>query len=365
MASKILHRIRRSIGKDDEVGREGAGSGLEEVEEFPESSELDDDTEGLSTRLSGTLSFNSSDLTCETEEVSVTDSDAEHQWESSDSESESQESSVQEELPHCQQLTRQLQESWKKSRVKIIPDKLVFEVTNASVVQDGSSKYVLYTIHLIKFGCFDKTPAIITRRYTDLKKLNEKLRKLFKSDMEDICFPKKKLRRNFAAETIAKRSRGFEQYLSHLHSIPEIRHSKVFMEFFYLDYLKAGQKLLQSGIYSDAVSTWSNALCLQDKLGSRDTGHQLHTLAALTVCHQELEQLEEAQSYCEKALQLIRKQEGHHLLVPLLQVNIRLSWKIAKDKRQSEAYLQQLQENGVDIVNQLSLKECLIMKPLV
>ncbi|XP_010225064.1 PREDICTED: sorting nexin-21-like, partial [Tinamus guttatus] len=37
--------------------REEAAQGPAEAEDFPESSELEDDTEGLSTRLSGTLSF--------------------------------------------------------------------------------------------------------------------------------------------------------------------------------------------------------------------------------------------------------------------------------------------------------------------
>lgn len=40
-------------------------------------------------------------------------------------------------------LTRQLQESWRNLRSRSLPEKLVFEVTDASVVQEGTSKYVV------------------------------------------------------------------------------------------------------------------------------------------------------------------------------------------------------------------------------
>lgn len=57
MAARILHRLRHALA--GEGGREERVHGGSEAEDFPESSELEDDTEGLSTRLSGTLSFTS------------------------------------------------------------------------------------------------------------------------------------------------------------------------------------------------------------------------------------------------------------------------------------------------------------------
>lgn len=40
-------------------------------------------------------------------------------------------------------LTHQLQESWRSLRTRSVPERLVFEVTDASVVQESSSKYVV------------------------------------------------------------------------------------------------------------------------------------------------------------------------------------------------------------------------------
>lgn len=55
MAARILHRLRHALGA--EGAREERAHDGGEAEDCPESSELEDDTEGLSTRLSGTLSF--------------------------------------------------------------------------------------------------------------------------------------------------------------------------------------------------------------------------------------------------------------------------------------------------------------------
>ncbi|XP_038658967.1 sorting nexin-21 isoform X2 [Scyliorhinus canicula] len=415
MASKIIRKLRTTVRK--------VNTTEESVEDFPERSELDDDTEGFSARLSGTLSFGDADLADEDCcEAAARNSGSEflHSFESDGIE---YTESPLGELKPSNMLTTQLQESWNKSRGNLIEEKLVFEVTSANVVHDSSSKYVgnqasspdhphtlwtpltratqrvntqtssskrrhswhlhppseqiltpwwdlligrllghsvAYTIHVIKLGSFDDNRALIIRRYTDFAKLNVELRKHFKEEMGNVVFPKKIIRRNFTHETIAKRSRAFEQYLQHIHSIADIRRSKVFLEFFYLRDLKAGQGLLRGGMCEDAVETLVNAFHLQQKLCSLNTEHLLFTQTSISVCYQELDRLEEAQEYCEQALQTINSQENHPLLVPLLHSNIRLSWKIAKDKRESEAKLQQIQEAGIDVLNQPSLKEHLI-----
>ncbi|XP_069740782.1 sorting nexin-21 [Narcine bancroftii] len=352
MASKLLHRFRRKAEKCSVAD--------EPVEDFPEGSELYDDTEGVSARLSGTLSFGDA---CVVEEDCAQDDAVESDTEflcSVESDGVERAENSLDEIKHCNMLTKQLQESWKKTRVKFLEEKLIFEVTSATVIQNSSSKYVAYTIHVIKSRSFDEDKALIIRRYTDFAKLNETLHKHFREDMSKVVFPKKKIRKNYTHETIAKRSRAFEQYLQHIHSIADIRRSKIFLEFFYLRDLKEAQELLRGGMCKDAMETLINALHLQQKLCSFDASHLLFTLASISVCYQEQDQQEEAQAYCERALQTIEHQENHPLLVPLLHSNIRLSWKIGKDKRHSEAKLQQVQEAGVDILNRPSLKECLI-----
>lgn len=191
--------------------------------------------------------------------------------------------------------------------------------------------------------------------------------------MEGVHFPRKKLRRNFAAETIGKRSRAFEQYLSHLHSLTEVRVSPAFLEFFYLGELRGGQTLLRSGRYGEALSMLVNALHLQQKLDSPHNFHRLFTLSAVAICYQEQERLSEAQEHCEHALNKLVptvdmhkiQHKSHPLLVPLLQSNVRLCWKISKDKRHWETLLHEIQEHGVDVENQPDLKECIVKENLL
>ncbi|MBN3288233.1 SNX21 protein, partial [Polyodon spathula] len=366
MASKLLHRLRRSLFREVTLHPHLGGA-----EDFPESSELDDDTEGLSSRFSGTLSFEGEpEPEPESEgENSELDSDSDVLGDSVENGTEIAESSPACQPPAHNMLTKQLQDSWKKSRTQSIPERLLFEVTDASVVQEGASKYVLYTVHVMKSGQFDKTPSPITRRYTDFNRLHSQLRGLYRDEMQGITFPRKKLRRNFAAETIARRSRAFEQYLTHLHSLVELRRAPVFLEFFYLGDLQAGQNLLRAGQYQEAVGCLLNALSLQEKLGCRPQGHWIFTLAILVASFQELEQPEKAQEYCERALQdlsspSLELQQQHPLLVPLLQAIVRLSWKVSKEKRQWESQLQQLRDSGVDVSSQPSLKEYLVKESL-
>lgn len=222
----------------------------------------------------------------------------------------------------------------------------------------------LYTIYLIRAGQFDKAPAIISRRYSDFEQLNRHLRRRFGSDMAGVSFPRKRLRRNFTAETIAKRSRAFEQFLSHLHSLPEIRQSAEFLEFFFLNDLRAAQRLTCSGMYCEALAAWSNAQRLQDKLGACHSAHFLLTLAGLAVCHQELDQLAEAHACSTRALRLLEGQDSHPLLAPFLQAHVHLTWMLGQDKRQAEAWLQSLQDSRLVGPQPPTLKELLIKQPL-
>ncbi|XP_010898306.1 sorting nexin-21 isoform X2 [Esox lucius] len=383
MASKLLDRLRRTLFKEGEAVFKEPTDVTEDS--FPESSELEDDTECVSERLGGTLCFDGENV-LESEdpgEASGLDSDSDFLGESvEDGFGSTETSPVGQSLGGSSLLTHQLQENWRSMRSRSVPEKLLFEVTDASVVQEGSSKYVLYTIHVIQSGMFDKSPAVITRRYSDFERLHNRLRRRHGDDMERVYFPRKKLRKNFVAETIAKRSRAFEQYLTHMHSLAELRRSPTFLEFFYLGDLQAGQMLMRVGHYQEALGPLLNGLRLQEKLGCEQQGkqqpqyqqrtHWLFTLLALVTSFQELEQLGEAQEHCDRALRdLAPSQDAllqhrfHPLLIPLLQINVRLSWKISRDKRRWEVLLQEIQNSGVDVGNQPSLKEYLMKEALV
>ncbi|XP_032119463.1 sorting nexin-21 isoform X3 [Sapajus apella] len=142
MASRLLHRLRHALAGD---GPGEAAAARPEAEQFPESSELeDDDAEGLSSRLSGTLSFTSAeddeDDEDEDDEETGPDPLPPGDWTSGE---DAERSPPPDGQRGGQLLARQLQDFWKKSRNTLAPQRLLFEVTSATVVKDPPSKYVL------------------------------------------------------------------------------------------------------------------------------------------------------------------------------------------------------------------------------
>ncbi|XP_019118871.1 sorting nexin-21 isoform X1 [Larimichthys crocea] len=406
MASRLLDRLKRSLFK------EGQGAGPEqEGEEFKEEdweAELEEEEECVTDRLGGTLCFDSGGgggggggggEDGAEGEGSGMDSDSDFLGESMEEGLSSTDASPVGVSPVAPSpsslLTRQLQESWRNLRGlgggspapagSRLTDSLLFEVTDASVVQDSSSKYVLYTVHVIQSGGSDKTPAVITRRYSDFQRLHATLRRNHGDQMERVCFPRKKLRRNFTAETIAKRSRAFEQYLSHLCSLSALRGAPCVRQFFYLSDLQAAQLLIRVGRCQEALGPLLNAKRLQHKLGWASyydnqaqapppaSSHWFFTLVGLSSCFQEVDQLEEARDHCDHALRVLTPPEAdaedkprpptdrpHPLLLPLLQAVVRLSWQTGKDKRRWEELLRQVEEQWAGLDNQPTIKEFLV-----
>ncbi|KAF3696363.1 Sorting nexin-21 [Channa argus] len=403
MASRLLDRLKRSIFKDGHgVGPEQEAGGGPEEEEFNKDrweAELEDEDECVTERLGGTLCFDSGGAGEEDGpegDGSGLDSDSDFLGESMEEGLSGTDTSPVGMSPvgppPSSMLARQLQDSLRNLRGRgggsplpagrRLTENLSFEVTDASVVHEGSSKYVLYTIHVIQSSGSDKTPAIITRRYSDFQRLHSTLRRNHGDQMERVCFPRKKLHRNFTAETIAKRSRAFEQYLSHMCSLSTLRGTLCVRQFFYLTDLQSGQVFIRVGRYQEALGPLLNAKRLQQKLGwacyydnqaqapSPSTSHWFFTLVGLSCCFQEVDQLEEARDHCDLAIRVLsRPQSGvsrsyidrpHPLLLPLLRIVVRLSWQTGKDKRQWEELLQPLEEQWARLDNQPSIKEFLV-----
>ncbi|XP_029689661.1 sorting nexin-21 [Takifugu rubripes] len=404
MASRLLHRLKRSLFKDGEaVGPEPevTGDGWE--------AELEEEEECVTDRLGGKLCFDSGQ-----EEGAEDEDEGSGQDSNSDILGESMEEGLSstDTSPSGPPSTR---DSWRTacggSEVSPSPtgrratDSLLFEVTDASIMRDGASKYVLYTIHVIQAGGSDKTPAVITRRYSEFQKLHVRLCRHHGEQMERVHFPRKKLRSNFTAETIGKRSRAFEQYLSHLCSMAALQGALCVRQFFYLPDLQAGQTYIRAERYQDALGPLLNAKRLQQKLGwtalcdnqpPTTSSHWLYTLVALLSCFQEVEQLEEARDHCQHALCAVipaprlrswgnsprRPQEEpqalslsadafhfssnrpHPLLLPLAQVMVRLSWQTGTDKRQWEELLHNLEEEEAGVDNEPTIREFLLQQCL-
>ncbi|XP_038606285.1 sorting nexin-21 [Tachyglossus aculeatus] len=365
MASRLLHRLRRALGGEGPPA-------TPEAQDFPESSELDDDTaERLSTRLSGTLSFTDTDE----EDRTAPGDHGHHDDDDDDDEGRdplgSGAAATEDGERGAALLTRRLRGLWRRSRGSHVPQRPLFEVTGANVVSEPPSKYVLYTVALRRPGPAERPPAQVSRRYSDFERLHRRLRRQFPGPMAAVSFPRKRLRRNFAAETVARRSRAFERFLGHVQAEAQLRGAAALHDFFLLPELHRAQRFTCTGLYREALGLWHNARQLQAGLGpgpagpgTPGPGRALLALAGLAVCHQELEEPGRARACCERALRLLGPGARHPLLGPFLEAHVRLSRRLGLDGRPSEARLLALQDAGLVSVPPPSLKELLIKETL-
>ncbi|ELT93126.1 hypothetical protein CAPTEDRAFT_195778 [Capitella teleta] len=186
------------------------------------------------------------------------------------------------------------------------PSGVTFQVINVRIVREGHHKYVLYSIVILKANsCLDEDPIVIDRRYSDFERLNQALRKKSPLLMRGIAFPKKKITGNFKSETIAVRSRAFEQFLTHIFSTDSLRVLTEFSDFFYGHTLREAYQKLVNGAYAEAIPLFKTSLGVQRKLQGDFHHHVLTTLCALTACAYSLERFENAHLFSESALECL------------------------------------------------------------
>ncbi|XP_069113995.1 sorting nexin-20-like [Argopecten irradians] len=231
-----------------------------------------------------------------------------------------------------------------------------FDVVSADKIKDGRSSFVKYTILISSHNKIQKVPGTVEKRYSDFEKLNSCLRKRFPGLMEEVSFPGKLLMGNFKNETIARRSRAFEQYLTHLFSIHKVRFSPEFISFFYEDDLRNGYSAMESGCYADAITILEKCLPVQEKLQGDWHPDVIGTLCSLVICYHAIDKIDMALKYADSALLCLQgnRRDKHYL--PLLHLDIYFHWMQGKDKAHLEASLAQLRKDGVNTEKDINLK---------
>ncbi|XP_062583019.1 sorting nexin-21-like [Saccostrea cucullata] len=223
---------------------------------------------------------------------------------------------------------------------------VIFEVIKAEKVSEGRSSFVRYTLSVSTEGEPEKTPGIIEKRYSDFSDLNTKLKKCFHKDMELISFPGKLVMGNFTDETIAQRSRAFEQFLTHIFTIDSLRFSDELKNFLYQERMQEGLESIHRGNFSHCVAVMEKYLPVQERVMGDQHSDVVCTLCVLSVCHQKLGDREAALEYAESALSCINDDQTSPFLVPLLDHTIYLCWVLCREKSHLEARLGGLRDKG-------------------
>lgn len=242
--------------------------------------------------------------------------------------------------------------------------RVTFEVTSAEVIKETRSSSVLpktsshvdYTIMISSSSGLKDVSTSIVRRYSDFEHLQKQLKKRFPKLLSGIVFPQKVFVGNFTSETIARRSRAFEQYLTHLYSILDVRYAPEFTKFFTgEDYAQAMQGFVE-GKYFHAITCLERYVPVMEKLYGSSHQRLAQAVCALVVSHAKMNRSDVADTYATLAMEGLPQSP---LTVPLLQMLARLRWSLGRDKQDVEEKLRSLKENGVDVDSPLELEALL------
>jgi hypothetical protein len=217
----------------------------------------------------------------------------------------------------------------------------------------------VYTIVVMQSAGWDKSLAKLDRRYSDFSALHAVLRHNFPALMRDIDFPRKQLSGNYTPETIARRSRAFEQYLSHIFAIDAVRQSSELGDFFFNADLREGYRRIENGDYVNSIPLLQSAWRLQSKLLGDTDPSAIATACGIAASFAAMEDDAVAIDHAERALDCIGTGFDRHL-VPLIRLVIRLCWKLGRDKHRYEARLQELRHRGLQIDDSPSLLELVV-----
>ncbi|TRY85927.1 hypothetical protein DNTS_011938 [Danionella cerebrum] len=258
--------------------------------------------------------------------------------------------------------TAELQQHWRAVKQEIRRVELLFDIPSAKVIDKTISKYVVYTVVVLRSGSYDSEQVEIWRRYSDFLHLHQQLLLEFREEIEDVAMPKKKLTGNLCPEIITERRVALRDYLTQLYSLRCVRKSKAFQDFFTHQELKTAYILLRGGRFLQALEGLQKVLILQEKLASDDPTLVVPTLCAILVCQRDLQDFEAALQTGRRALPTVRRYELFRYQGPLLEMLVDLGYSLGLPVAQIQEELRRVQDSLYGQGSQMSLKELVVQE---
>lgn len=259
--------------------------------------------------------------------------------------------------------TKELQQNWRMLKRQQRPCRLLFEISSTRVVEDKLSKYVVYEVVVMRSGSFDSRRVSVARRYSDFLHFHQRLLQDFREELEDVELPPKLLTGNFNAESIAERRLSLQDYLAGLYAVRCVRRSSLFAAFFTEPEQRRAHSLLRAGQFPLALLQLQEVLEVQEKLlpwqGATLT---VPTLAALAVCHRDLDDPQAAFAAAQRAMPPVRRYGLKEYRAALLELLVNLGYQLGRPVAQLQQELTVLRDAERGEVSQRSLKEVVVQK---
>lgn len=213
----------------------------------------------------------------------------------------------------------------------------------------------------MRSGSFDSHRVSVERRYNDFAHFHHKLLEEFKEELEDVVLPRKLLKGNFSPEIISERRLSLQDYLAKLFATPCVRHSPLFPVFFTQQEQRQAHSLVRAGQFQQALLQLQTILQIQEKmLPWQKPTLTVPTLAALAVCHRDLEELGQAVAAAQRALPPVRRYKLKHYRAALLELLVDLGYQLGHPVAQLQEELTVLREAERGEISSRSLKEIVV-----
>lgn len=229
----------------------------------------------------------------------------------------------------------------------------------------NSKKYVVYDVTCRQDNkeLSDANPATIERRYTDVLKLYEALKKLNPQLMASVAFPKKRILGNFSSELIAERALAFENLLDYIISLPCLRETEQFLAFLQDEELVKACRLLDERRNEVAVPILENIFQLVNKVYLDKSKPVLLLLCRLVAaCTTSPIPHPSSEKYVELALRRFDHVSDVEMLVlyiPLLNAGSYLFWQKGRDAKIIHDRLKEMENKGIKVKDTLTLSQAI------
>ncbi|CAB1414947.1 unnamed protein product [Pleuronectes platessa] len=264
----------------------------------------------------------------------------------------------------CPSLTtQQLQENVRVVKRRHRPERLMFEIPSARIIDQVLSKHVVYQVVLMRSGRFDSRRVSVERRYSDFSRLHHALQREFRDELEDLVLPPKLLSRNFCPHVIAERRVALQDYMSEVSRVRCVSRCGLFPAFFTEQEQRRGHALLRAGQFEAARQQLQEVLVMEEKLLPWQSATLLvPTLSALAVCHRDLEEPEHAHDAALRALPAVRRYGLKRHRAALLSLLVDVGYELGRPVAQFQEELSRLRDAERGGVSSCSLKELVVQE---
>nr|XP_057931469.1 sorting nexin-20 [Doryrhamphus excisus] len=252
--------------------------------------------------------------------------------------------------------TKELQQRWREVKGTQRPHKVLFDIPASRVVeeQDPPCKYVVYQVAVMVCGSFSAQRMCVERRYSDFFSFHQKLLEEFSEELEELVLPCK-----FMTGTVWGRGLALRDYLNQVFAVRCVRHSPLFHEFLTGKEQRRARALLRGGQFKAALEQLQIVLRIQENLTPWQRPTLLvPTLAAIAVCHRDLEEHREAVAAAHRALPTVRRWGMSEYRGGLLEVLVDLSYRLQLPVARLQRELTALRDDQA--VSWCSLKEVVV-----